>query len=244
MKIKGKVYCFFEQSGTFKNEFKKLGIEAEDFDVQNNFGETDHITDLFKAIEDAYDGKPSVFDEITKDDLIFAFFPCVYFSDMSEILHTWGAYPNKSAKYATDAILQRSRNRQQFYELVIKMLATAKDRNLRLIMENPWGMHSYIGKCFVTPPTIIDKDRTKRGDLFRKPTAYWFINCEPTKGCSFQKLHQPKLVKKDAKPGKQAGTCSEERSLISPDYARNFICDFVLGREQKGITQLDLFKGL
>ena len=24
MEIKGKVYCFFEQSGTFKNEFKKF----------------------------------------------------------------------------------------------------------------------------------------------------------------------------------------------------------------------------
>lgn len=32
MEIKGKVHCFFEQSGTFKNEFKKLGHEAEDCD--------------------------------------------------------------------------------------------------------------------------------------------------------------------------------------------------------------------
>ena len=28
MEIKGKVHCFFEQSGTFKNEFRKLGYEA------------------------------------------------------------------------------------------------------------------------------------------------------------------------------------------------------------------------
>ena len=35
MKINGKVHCFFEQSGTFKNEFKKLGIPAEDYDIQN-----------------------------------------------------------------------------------------------------------------------------------------------------------------------------------------------------------------
>ena len=41
MEIKGKVWCFFEQSGTFKNEFKKLGYEAVDVDIQNNFGETD-----------------------------------------------------------------------------------------------------------------------------------------------------------------------------------------------------------
>ena len=35
--------------------------------------------------------------------------------------------------------------------------------------------------------------------------------------------------------------CSEERSMISPDYARNFICDFILGKEQIG-TQLNLFQ--
>ena len=64
MEINGKVHCFFEQSGTFKNEFIKLGIPAEDYDIQNNFGETDHTDDLFRAIEDAYDGKPSLFDRI------------------------------------------------------------------------------------------------------------------------------------------------------------------------------------
>lgn len=28
------------------------------------------------------------------------------------------------------------------------------------------------------------------------------------------------------------GMCSRERSEMSSDYARNFICDFILGREQ------------
>lgn len=65
MKIKGKVHCFFEQSGTFKNEFIKLGIPAEDYDIQDNFGQTDHVIDLFKEIEDAYDGEPSLFDSIS-----------------------------------------------------------------------------------------------------------------------------------------------------------------------------------
>ena len=63
MKVE-KAHLFFEQSGTFKNEFIKLGIPAEDYDIQNNFVETDNVVDLFKAIEDAYDGKPSVFDNI------------------------------------------------------------------------------------------------------------------------------------------------------------------------------------
>lgn len=43
-------HCLFEQSGTFKNEFKKLGYEAYDYDIQNEFGETDHVIDLFAEI--------------------------------------------------------------------------------------------------------------------------------------------------------------------------------------------------
>lgn len=48
MEIKGKVHCFFEQRGTFKNEFIKLGIPAEDYDIQDNFGQTDHVMALSK----------------------------------------------------------------------------------------------------------------------------------------------------------------------------------------------------
>lgn len=78
MKI-NKVFCLFEQSGTFKNEFKKLGIDAEDYDILNDFGETDHITDLFSEIENCYNGKPSLFDGVESGDLVLAFFPCTRF---------------------------------------------------------------------------------------------------------------------------------------------------------------------
>lgn len=78
MKV-GRVFCFFEQSGTFKNRFKELGIQAEDFDILDDFGQTDHKADLFAEIEKAYDGEPSIFDDITPDDLILAFFPCTRF---------------------------------------------------------------------------------------------------------------------------------------------------------------------
>ena len=78
MKI-NKVFCLFEQSGTFKNEFKKLGVYAEDYDILNDFGETDHVTDLFAEIDKAYEGQPSLFDEIGACDLVLAFFPCTRF---------------------------------------------------------------------------------------------------------------------------------------------------------------------
>lgn len=51
-----KAHCFFEQSGCFKNEFIKLGIPAEDYDILNDFGQTDHVMDLFGEIEKAYRG--------------------------------------------------------------------------------------------------------------------------------------------------------------------------------------------
>ena len=71
----------------------------------------------------------------------------------------------------------------------------------------------------------------QRGDYFRKPTAYWFINCEPTYQTSPTDTKEKRTVL-SLKPGRQAGICSEERSMMSPDYARNFICDFILGEKQ------------
>ena len=49
-------HCFFEQSGTFKNEFKRLGLEAFDYDILDDFGQTDFKKDLFAEIERAFEG--------------------------------------------------------------------------------------------------------------------------------------------------------------------------------------------
>lgn len=154
MEIKGKVHCFFEQSGTFKNEFIKLGIPAEDYDIQNNFGQTDHTDDLFAEIEKAYDGKPSLFDRIAKDDLVMAFFPCIYFSAVSQMLFGWGAknYRRLSAKAKADEIIKRAGNRIVFYTLLIKLYALAEILGFRMIIENPWSEQTYLKANFVTPP--------------------------------------------------------------------------------------------
>lgn len=236
MNIEGKVHCFFEQSGTFKQEFKKLGIPAEDYDIQNNFGQTDHVADLFGSIEAAYDGRPSLFDKI--GGLILAFFPCIYFCSMSQMAFSWGYtnYRAMSIKAKTEAILERSKNREIYYTLAVKMLTVAKMRGLRLIMENPWAMQTYLKANFVIPPSFIDKDRTRRGDYFVKPTAYWFINCEPTQGFTYQKDKKRKTILQ-AKGSGTPGLCSEERSMISSDYARNFICDNILGKSQPQIQK-------
>ena len=58
------------------------------------------------------------------------------------------------------------------------------------------------------------------------------MGCEPTYLFTPQEDKRKRSIVKDRPSGK-AGVCSEERSMISPDYARNFICDFVLGRQQE-----------
>ena len=244
MEIKGKVHLMFEQSGVFKNEFKKLGYEASDWDIQNNFGETDHVIDLFAEIETAYGGGISVFDNITKDDLIMAFFPCIYFTgSVNPCYFTLENtnYRKLTTKQKFDTMLERAENRNNFYKLLYKMVAVCILRGIRIIIENPFSSLHFLHNNFLKEPSIIDSDRTRRGDYFKKPTGYWFFNCEPTQGYSFQKPKK-KLRVRDSKSAAHAGLCSEERSMISPDYARNFICDFILGKEQEQFgKQLSLF---
>lgn len=238
MEIKGKVHCFFEQSGTFKNEFIKLGIAAEDYDIQNNFGETDHVIDLFGEIETAYRGGQSVFDSITCNDLIIAFFPCIYFTGSVNPRYMRldnMNYKNLSMEDKFKTILKRIDDRNYFYTLLYKLCGIIKLRGLRLVIENPFSTLHYLHNNFLEEPTIIDKDRTRRGDYFKKPTGYWFFNCEPTSGFTLQQDKERKAIL-DCKSATQAGLCSEERSMISPDYARNFICDFILGKAQPDIN--------
>jgi hypothetical protein len=69
---------------------------------------------------------------------------------------------------------------------------------------------------------------------------YYFINCEPTDGFTWQKDKSVKSV--NSLTGHKGNICDEERSMISPDYARNFICDNILGVAQLNIDgQLTLF---
>lgn len=234
MEIKGKVYCLFEQSGTFKHAFIEFGITAEDYDIQDNYGETNHVIDLFKEIEHAYQGEASIFDGIKKDDLILAFFPCIEFSCVAQMWYSLNQrdYAKWSFKKRIDYMVHKNRERARLYELMMMFTGVCLDRGIRMVMENPWGINTYLKQnVIMKPPTIIDTDRTKRGDWMKKPTAYWFWNCEPTFGKSFQqtpKSQQRQCMKMKKAP--RAGLCSEERSLMSPDYARNFIRDFIIGK--------------
>ena len=135
----------------------------------------------------------------------------------------------KKYERIADAI-ERLQERNKFHTLLYKLTYVVEKNGLRLIIENPATKPHYLIDTQNYPrPTIIDKNRMLRGDYFKKPTAYWFVNCEPTCGYSIQKDKEQKNIWK-CKGSDKAGLCSEERSMISPDYARNFINDFILGR--------------
>ena len=175
-------------------------------------------------------GGASLFDNITKDDLIMAFFPCIYFESLSMMAFNWGCTNYKKLDYPekTDKIIEREQNRTKFYTLLLKFVRVVMAKKIRMILENPYSMQNFLKQGnFVKNPDVIDNNRMMRGDYFVKPTAYWYFNCEPTYGRSYQNDKEQKAVivslnpkVKAAKGSKQAGLCSEERSMISPDYAR------------------------
>lgn len=246
MEIKGKVHCLFEQSGTFKNEFKKLGFEAYDYDIQNNFGETDFVVDLFSEIDKEYnrqtDSVNTIFDSMSSDDFIVAFYPCIYFCAMSQVAFSLGSvnYRKLTDLEKIEKILERDNNRSEYYQRLIKFVAICLKRKIRMVFENPYAEQTYLKTNFLKRPDIVDTNRMLRGDYFVKPTAYWFWNCEPTEGFSYQNDKQKKTIISSKGSG-QSGLCSEERSMISSDYARNWICDFILGKVQENWKQGSLF---
>lgn len=237
-------HCLFEQSGTFKKEFQKMGIAAKDYDIQNDFGETDVIVDLFHQIELAYEGRRSIFSEIAEDDLIIAFFPCIYFCE-TNMMYFCGTNNNLRALSPAakiETIMERSWERQRYYALLLMLFQVCETRHLRLIVENPYNAHHYLRFNFPYKPAVIDMNRRLSGDSYRKPTQYFFLNCTPAGKNSIQ-MDKPEKYIRDQSAAKHGGLCSSDRSLIHPDYAHNFICDHILGIES-GHTMPTLFDNL
>ena len=226
-------HCFFEQSGTFKNEFVKLGVPAKDYDLCDDFGQTDMIVDLFAQIDKAFSGRISLFDTILPDDLIIAFFPCTYFCSNNEMFFcgTNYAWRNTPRLDILDKIIERAQLRQRYYDILLKFIWVLEKKQLRCIIENPYNAHHYWRFNLPVKPAVIDMNRRLKGDYYRKPTQYLFINCSPS---------GKKSILLDKKEKYINNASQIERSLISPDYAHNFICDNILGIDS-GHTQPTLF---
>ena len=216
-------HCMFEQSGTFKNEFKKLGFAAEDYDILNDYGETDHVIDLYKEIESAFQGGVSIFDNIIPGDQVLAFFPCIRFEDQIQ-MHFRGT-SNGMQKWSQERKLEYDlklhEELHQLYTLVTKLAIVCIRRGIPLILENPYSTTHYLVKYWSIKAAIIDMDRRDMGDYYMKPTQYWFINREPSNNFIFEGVDKKKTKRIDEERG-------AERSMISKDYANRFIREFII----------------
>lgn len=217
----------FEQSGTFKREFRKLGMDAIDLDILNDFGETDRQLDLFAEIEKGYAGEPSIFDEITPDDLIMAFFPCTRFTEKVPLLlrtqlaqmQGWGT--EKRLEYSRKIMSEVN----DYYQTVCKLWITAVRGGQRMIMENPANSAWSLSVYFPIKAAVVHKDRSLYGDYMRKATQYWFLNCEPKNNFFLEDLQAESIETLDRVKGANRQIL---RSMISPTYANRFIREYIM----------------
>lgn len=122
--------------------------------------------------------------------------------------------------------LKLHRELSELYKLVTKLAIVCLRRKIPLIIENPHSTTHYLTKYWAIPATFIDKDRTLRGDYFKKPTQYWFINCKPR----YNMLLEPQIWREGKRIIEKTSN-KTERSLISKEYANRFIREFILDEE-------------
>lgn len=228
-------HCFFEQSGTFKNEFKKLGYEAYDYDILNDFNETNYVVDLFNEIKKAYINEPSIFDNFKENqDFIIAFFPCIRFEEQILLYFRGEASTQKkwSLEQKLEYDLKLHEELHELYNLITKLTIVCNKKKIPLIIENPYGSQHYLTRYWCVKSSFIDKNRFLNGDYYEKPTQYWFINCEPKENFVFEPLEY--VEKKIVNHAKRSGNLSHQkmRSMIHPQYANRFIKQFILEEKE------------
>lgn len=224
-------HCLFEQSGTFKNEFKKLGINAYDYDILNDYGETDFQIDLFAEIESAYDGNNSIFSNISKDDLILSFFPCTRFESCIPLAFRGELFQQKnwSDSRKLEYAMKLHNELHHYYMLISKLVLITIKNGLQLVIENPYTQPHYLTRYWCIKPKIIDTDRRENGDFMKKPTQFFFINREPFHNLVFECLDFVEFRTVDkmlSHNGKNRQVC---RSEISSQYASRFIRQYLIG---------------
>lgn len=224
-----KVWCLFEQSGTFRDAFKRRGIEAVDVDRESKHGNPEHVLDLFTEIRLASVCGPSFLNGIQKDHLCFAFFPCTYFTDQSQLTSRGDGFNQRAL--SMEKKLRNSAddmyNRADFYNCLCQLVIWAIKKEVPLIIENPYGRPGFLTQYFPLRPGLVLFDRTKWGDYYRKPTQFFFVGfrpkfwvCEPNDMRVTQKIIS-KMERLDGKRIEDVG--GFDRSRISPLFADNFI---------------------
>ena len=205
--------------------------------ILNTYGETDVQIDLFKEIDKAYDGEPSIFDTFTKEDTLLAFFPCVRFQ--ATIPLAFRGEQRQQEKWSLEQKLEYSMKLHtelhELYMRISKLCVVCLRGGLRLMIENPYTQPHYLTVYWPVKPAVIDPDRTMRGDYMKKPTQYFFINFEPANNLIFEAIPMRTAERvMYIKPSKGHNRY-EARSEIAPEYANRFIREFLIKEDASKI---------
>lgn len=114
------------------------------------------------------------------------------------------------------------------YDTLTKLAILSYDRNVKLIVENPYSSLHYLVRYWPVKPTIIDRDRREMGDYYTKPTQYFFINCKPSYNFIFEPQVINEKMRVTARVADKGQNDKATRSLISKEYANRFIREFIL----------------
>lgn len=129
---------------------------------------------------------------------------------------------NKSLEEKILADIKYHEELHELYCLICKLVIVCIRKNLPLIIENPYSLEHYLTRYWACRASIVDDDRRRMGDYYKKPTQYFFINRTPSNNFVFEGV--------DVKTKKRIHLTNDkvERSMIAPDYANRFIREFIL----------------
>lgn len=186
--------------------------------------------DLFNEIEQAYDNQPSIFDNMIRDDIIFAFFPCTRFECKVPLEFRGEAFQMKNWDDETklNYSMKLHKELHRNYMLISKLVLIGLKRKLRIIIENPYTQPHYLTQYWCIKPSVIDKNRRENGDYQKKPTQFYFVGFTPNTNLIFEPIEYVEYRTHDKATAKDGKSRETMRSMIHPQYANRFIRRYIL----------------
>ena len=122
--------------------------------------------------------------------MILAFFPCTRFEARVPLLFRGEAYQQKlwSNIEKLEYSIQLQNELTELYNLLSKLVIVCERKGLKMVIENPYTQPHYLTTYWCLKPSLIDKDRTMNGDYYKKPTQFWFVNCNPKNNLVFEPI--------------------------------------------------------
>jgi len=231
-------HFLFEQSGTFKNVFKQFGHAAYDYDILNEYGQTDFQIDLFKEIEKEFENilnnkkENTIFSNmIPGADFIIAFFPCTHFCDANQLQYRLWSGGNKLDFNIlnTNRLIERNKERAYYFELYLKFTQICEFKKIPCIIENPASgcAQNYLKMFSPVDVGFYENNRALFGDNFTKPTNFFAINFEMKEQFYMFFDRNTKTKSIYSLGGGTKNKQAKERSNITSLYAFNFYKRFI-----------------